>query len=296
MSILRKENLFYGALAVITIFATGCATHKIVVPPITQQTTVQYHPGKFVWHDLLTQNVSAAKKFYGGLFGWEFEAIDDTLYTLIKLNGNAIGGIVYSDLKKDVNESQWLSYLSVADVDKAVHYFEENDGQVLRKPWNLKARGRVAVVTDPQGALLVLIKSVNGDPPDKKPTTNDWLWDELLAGDTHSATSFYRNLIGYDEEIIDKKNERSYHILKYEEKPRAGVVKNPWPKVRPNWLPYVRVEDPVSVAKHAAELGGKIIFAPQLEVRKGSVGIIGDPTGAAVAIQKWPIEDPKGGE
>ncbi len=29
--------------------------------------------GKFVWHDLVTDDPAAARRFYGSLLGWEFE-------------------------------------------------------------------------------------------------------------------------------------------------------------------------------------------------------------------------------
>jgi hypothetical protein len=34
-------------------------------------------------------------------------------------------------------------------------------------------------------------------------------------------------------------------------------------------------------------LGGRVILAPRHEVRNGMVAIIGDPTGAAFAVQQW---------
>jgi hypothetical protein len=30
-------------------------------------------PGRFVWFDLMSKDVNAAKRFYGALFGWRFE-------------------------------------------------------------------------------------------------------------------------------------------------------------------------------------------------------------------------------
>ena len=53
-------------------------------------------PGEFVWHDLVTDDQSACRAFYGALFGWTFEAGDgiDPGYTIIKHDGVPIGGIV----------------------------------------------------------------------------------------------------------------------------------------------------------------------------------------------------------
>jgi len=275
----------------VLFLGTGCSAKKLVVPAVTETPTLKYHEGKFVWHDLLTDKLPEVKKFYGGLFGWEFEGKDDPKapYTLIKLNGEPIGGIVYTDLKKDLNESQWLSYLSVADVDSAARYIEKNGGTIHRKPWNLANRGRLTVVSDPQGALLVLIKTTGGDPSDREPGVNVWLWNELFASDDAAAVKFYEDLVGYTHESQTVRDTAEYHVMKTGETARAGILLNPFEAVRPNWLPYVRVEDPAALIEKVEALGGKVALAPREDIRKGSVALIIDPSGAAVAIQRWPF-------
>jgi hypothetical protein len=53
---------------------TACVGTQFSVPGITPKPTGTYHVGKFVWFDLLTDDVSGAKRFYGELFNWKFEA------------------------------------------------------------------------------------------------------------------------------------------------------------------------------------------------------------------------------
>jgi hypothetical protein len=60
-------------------------------------------------------------------------------------------------------------------------------------------------------------------------------------------------------------------------------------EVRAHWLPYLRVEDPGSLAARVEELGGKLLLAPSDAARRGSVAIVLDPSGAPVAFQKWPV-------
>jgi len=67
------------------------------------------------------------------------------------------------------------------------------------------------------------------------------------------------------------------------------VVVHSLEDVRSHWLPYVRVADPESLAARVEELGGTILLAPGDAVRKGSVAIVLDPSGAPVAFQKWPV-------
>jgi len=208
-------NLFIGIMlfGLILGIGTGCSTKKVVVPAVTQTPTNIYHEGTFVWHDLLTDKLPEVKTFYGELFGWEFEGEDNPRapYTLIKLNGKPIGGIVYSDLKKDVNESQWISYLSVADVDSAAQFIEQNGGTIYRQPWDLANRGRLAVVSDAQGALLVLFRASEGDPAESEPEMNEWLWNELnnkkcWADTIQCANLFEQAKAMFQEQIQDAWN------------------------------------------------------------------------------------------
>ena len=47
-------------------------------------------PGKFVWQDLVTQDVAEARAFYGALFGWTFREGDR--YIQVLHEGEPIGG------------------------------------------------------------------------------------------------------------------------------------------------------------------------------------------------------------
>jgi len=71
MKAVQRNFLFMVLLAV---FLSACTTTKVIVPPVTDPPTNTHLTGEFVWYDLITSDVAAAKRFYGGLFGWEFEA------------------------------------------------------------------------------------------------------------------------------------------------------------------------------------------------------------------------------
>jgi predicted enzyme related to lactoylglutathione lyase len=181
-----------------------------------------------------------------------------------------------------------LSYLSVADVDAAVKQFKQQNCEIHRKPFDLPDRGRVAVVSDPQGAVVVLIRSNSGDPEDVEAKPGEWLWTELLTQDDDAASTFYQQLLGYDDKVSEGAEGRQYHVLSKDDIPRAGIVKNPWENIPANWLPYILVNDPQAVSDKARELGGTIFLAPKQDIRQGSVALIADPTGAGFAVQKWP--------
>ncbi|UCD24814.1 MAG: VOC family protein, partial [Gemmatimonadota bacterium] len=241
--------------------AIGCApAPRVVLPPISPTPTNEYQIGKVVWHDLLTQDLDGVKRFYGELFGWQFqEDPEDATYTVVSHGGRPIGGIVYLDGNGDeVNRSQWVSYLSVADVDHAVRQVRDAGGTVHTEPVDLAERGRLAVVSDPQGALVALVRSTSGDPIDGDPPINEWLWTELWTTDVTAAEEFYHQLVGYEFETRELYEETTYRVFMRDGKPRAGILEIQREGIPPNWLAYVRVEDPVSLAARVEALGGRV--------------------------------------
>lgn len=274
----------------------ACAGKPPNVPPVTPDATGVHHVGKFVWYDLITDDVEAVKRFYGGLFGWEFEAdgSENDPYVEVYHHGRPIAGIVYMEpVEQEHDISQWVSWMSVADVDEAVALVERAGGQVHRSPRNLPPRGRYAIVSDPQGALFAVLRSDSGDPPDTREVTEfGWLWTELWTRDKDAAIRFYRRLAGFETETADAGVNRPYTVLIRDEHARAGVGElDPTSEFRPNWLPYIEVDDPVAVVARVEGLGGKVWMAPDPDVRGATVGVIQDPSGAVLAIQKWPPDD-----
>ena len=56
----------------------------------------EYTPGTFSWADLTTPDQSAAKSFYGELFGWEAEDLpigDDVFYSIMRLDDKDVAAI-----------------------------------------------------------------------------------------------------------------------------------------------------------------------------------------------------------
>lgn len=250
------------------------------------------HPGQFVWFDLLTHRPGAVEPFYAALFGWTFEAQAgrDNPYKVIRAGGQPIGGIVdVSARKADVPEPVWLSYVSVPDVDKAAADVRQRNGKVLKEPLDLGRAARAAVVTDPAGALLGLARIAKGDPPEAVATApGRFLWVEYVAEDAESALGFYRETFGYAAERLEG-TAVPYWVLRTAGVSRAGLFQRPWSGVRSNWLPYVLVADAAAAAQKARSLGGKVLLEPRADVRSGTLALVTDPSGAALALQQWPI-------
>lgn len=247
--------------------------------------------GRFVWHDLMTKDVSTARRFYSDLLGWRFEDTrrGDRPYVLARAQGAPVAGIV--DVSAIANAgSQWLSFMGVADVDKAVTDVRSNGGKVLVAPRDPVPMARVAVITDPQGAPLGLAQLRRDVPDPASPATHRFFWHEYLARDAGQALEFYKRLAGYESTISESRLGVEYHVLR-KTRGRAGLFQLPpaAADVQPNWLPYVLVDDPAALGARAQSLGGRILVAAAPERRNGSLVVIADPGGAPLALQKYPF-------
>jgi predicted enzyme related to lactoylglutathione lyase len=283
--------LFLGA----ALIAGGCAGTKLTAPAITATPTDVSLPGKFVWVDLLTDDLAGAKQFYGELFGWTFETVQGTdNYVTIRNDGELAGGILEVKRKKEHDSvAQWLGYISVANVDDTVKIYESKGGELHYGPVDIPGRGRAAVVSDSQGAYVALLRSETGDPLDRSetPGENAFTWVDYVANDPDEAFAFMADTFGWKHEVHHQTDDGVYYVFRQGDKPRAGLFKNPWPNVRPNWLPYVRVSDAQSATEKVKSLGGSVILEPSEEVRAGSVAVVVDPAGAGFVLQKYPFKE-----
>jgi len=134
------------------------------------------------------------------------------------------------------------------------------------------------------------VSSPTGDPPLDRTEVGALVWTELWTRDGDSSLSFYEALVGYDHSAFDHRAGGDYYLLEKGGTRQAGVLVYNLDGVQPNWLPYVLVEDPTPLVQKVEGLGGRVIFPPSPEARGGSVAVIADPSGAAITIQKWPME------
>lgn len=284
-------------VALVALLVASCAAVSVNLPPIAEGATGVRHNGKVVWRDLLTNTPEASKHFYGELFGWEFEEPGIIFgiggaggYTLIRHNGRLIGGIVDTNsLDKRDNISQWITTMSVTDIDVAAGRVAGTGGSVISPPQRIGSRGQMAIVEDPTGAVFAMIQTSDGDPPDHESDYDGWLWDELWTSDVDSATEFYRSVIGFQHTDHDVED-RSYRVLKTDDTPRAGVLANPFEGERPVWVNYLRVRDPSAITARVEDLGGRILVEARDRPIGGQVAFIAGPSGAGVALQTWPLD------
>ncbi len=263
------------------LLLAGCASQSPELPVIgTPGTTL---PGKVVWHDLVTPDLEKSRNFYGELFGWRFEELSDG-YLLARNEGRPVAGLARLDGTQ--HTGHWLPLLSVTDIVQAQETTLAADGKVVLKAFQLKGRGEVAVLKDPEGAAFGVLQSSHGDPEDQVPALNTWMWNEIWTDNVAGAAAYYDKLFGYELGSARIGNV-TYAYLKRDGKPRVGLLTKPDPEIGNTWLCYLRVADVAAVTAEAKALGGTVLMAPNSKVRNGSVAILADPTGAGFVVQEW---------
>ena len=250
--------------------------------------------GKFIWYDLITEDIDAAKQFYSGLFDWTFEETTGPRgndYVLAKSGNVYVAGLVPMAEPADGTDiSRWLPFVSVDDVDAAVARSTAGGGRVAASARDVPL-GRVAAIIDPQGAVIGLASSDIGDPDDATTAAKPGrvVWTELLASDVDAAAVFYSAVVGYQTKTIERRG-GEYVMLENDGIRRAGIFRNPMDGWEPEWLTFFAVSDPAAVAARVESLGGEVLIAPTPEVREGTLALVTDPSGAVLALQKWPLQ------
>jgi hypothetical protein len=274
--------------------ATAADAPKL--PPLTSVSGSTRLPGKFVWADLVTDDVPAARTFYARLFGWTFR--DYGNYTIASNDERPLCGMFQRP--RPANQPQakprWIGFISVTSVERAQRAVTRAGGRVLAAPRKMPERGAQAIFADAEGVVFGVVKSGSGDPQDFLPEPGDWIWIQLLSRNARNAAEFYREVGGY--ELIEKApgTASSDYVLTSKGYARAAVRTIPGGKeqIQPNWLPFVRVKNVGESVAQAKQLGGKALIEPKAELFAGKVAVIADPTGAAIGLLEWSGDQLKG--
>jgi len=111
---------------------------------------------------------------------------------------------------------------------------------------------------------------------------NPFVHVELHTRDPERAEKFYEELFDWKFEDVPEKD---YTIIKVGEGTGGGIMKSPMPpNARPQWVPYVLVDDIAATTEKATSLGATVLIDVTEAPGIGSFNMLLDPTGAAFAL------------
>lgn len=252
--------------------------------------------GSHVWYELMTTDPDGAKAFYEKVVpGWTIsESIPgDQDYRMIgRGDGGFVGGFMglTDAMCEQGARPMWMGYVGADDVDETVRRVEAKGGKALMPAFNIP-QGRIAMVADPQGNPIYVMKPV---PPESNPDAQSDVydataeqrvgWNELSTPDPVAARQFYGDLFGWTSEDFMPMGEFGEYRFWNNQGSTMGAVFGVMPGGEAGWRYYLRVPS-ISAAVEAVKAGGGSITSGPHDVPGGDHVIVGkDPQGATFAL------------
>jgi predicted enzyme related to lactoylglutathione lyase len=127
-------------------------------------------PYSFCWNELHARGFDGVKPFYGAVFGWDPQPFGPPSegqppYFVWNLGDRGIGGGMEMEAgAPDEVPSYWLTWFAVEDRDATVEQAQALGASVLMTGMEMPGVGKMAVLSDPQGATFGILQ---GEQPDE---------------------------------------------------------------------------------------------------------------------------------
>ncbi|HZD31988.1 MAG TPA: VOC family protein [Candidatus Angelobacter sp.] len=244
--------------------------------------------GKFSWYELMTSDTKAAGKFYSDVVGWTTQEMPGggEPYTVFNLGKVGIAGMLAMP-----QHTGWVGYISVDDVDAHVEKIVEAGGKLWRPATDIPGILRFAVMSDPQGAAIVVFTPNPAMPSPERPAppaSGTIGWHELYTSDLEGGFAFYNKLFGWTKvSDMDMGPMGVYRIFDegdHKEMGDGGMM-NKDPQIPVSvWNFYFHVDSIKSAVERVKSGGGKVLNGP-MQVPGGAWVIqCQDPQGAMFAL------------
>lgn len=247
--------------------------------------------GRFAWHELLTADTEAAKRFYSDVVGWTAQASQNAGpgYTVFLGGGMPAAGLMQTPAGMGT-PPMWFGYVEVDDVDATVKEATQIGGTLMGDIKSMEGVGRFALLRDPQGAMIGVVTSARPLPPETDPKPGEFSWHELITEDLDGGIKFYDTLFGWKEQSeMDMGEFGKYRMFGRDRFTYGGMMRKAPEMPVSTWLYYASV---TGTADQAAERGVKVgakIFNGPMEVPGGDrIAAMFDPQGAAFAVHSKP--------
>ncbi|GAA3497658.1 MULTISPECIES: VOC family protein [Streptomyces] len=252
--------------------------------------SARHAPGTPCWVSLMVRGLDATEQFYGALFGWEFRPGPRPLgpYVRAVLDGHAVAGIGVLPPDRRL-PAAWTPYFASDDVDLTAEVVRSCGGTVGVGPLSADGAGRLALASDPCGAVFGIWEAADGSVPGVSGRPGTPAWNELATFETTNVAKFYETVFGYDEEPVVSAD-LDYVTLRLDGRPVTGVhgLGNALPRDRgPHWTTYFTVADTDDAVDQVLHLGGQLLGGPR-DTAHGRVATVADPEGARFALVRGP--------
>ena len=275
-----------------------------------------YIPGVPCWIDTSQPDPEAALAFYSGLFGWAFEDVmpegSDIRYFIGRIRGGDVAA-VGSVPQGAPPMAMWNTYVWVESADETAAKAQAAGGGVLMAPFDVMGAGRMAVLTDSEGAVFSLWEAKDHKGAQIVNEHGSLNFNVLSTRDPEGATAFYGAVFGWKTLDLpagvmwtlpgygDHLEERSPGLR--EQMAQMGApdgfidvvaalnpIADDQPETPAHWGVTFAVDDADATAHKATALGGKVIAGPR-DAPWTRMAVLEDPQGATFIASQFVLEN-----
>ena len=277
-----------------------------------------YIPGVPCWIDTSQPDPEEAALFYVGLFGWELEDVmppdSPGKYLIARLRGGDVAAVA-SQAEGSPPTATWNTYVWVESADEAADEVRAAGGQVLTEPFDVGDAGRMAVVSDPEGAAFCVWQANRHKGAQIVNEAGSLNFNTLNTRDLEGAKAFYGSVFGWKALDLGGDGGVMWQLPGYgdfleqrdpglqERMAEAGApdgfadvvaaaapIADDQPGTPAHWSVTFAVDDADATAGKAKELGGTVLVPP-FDAPWVRMTVISDPQGATFIASKFVPEN-----
>ncbi len=246
----------------------------------------------FIWYELMASDHNAAFEFYSQVLGWTKaqNPFAGPEYTIVNAGPHNVGGLMTLPAEACAAGAKpcWMAYLGVDDIDATIARVTKTGGKLVREPADIPGIGRWAIVTDPHGAHMIVMKPFSTEAPPPVPTDALGIvgWRELHAGDGTQATQWYTDMFGWDVvQEMDMGPMGKYRLFSTGSgQAEGGIMTKMADTPTPYWTFYFNVDGVEAAMARVNAAGGKVLMGPHQVPGGMWIAYIADPQGAMFGV------------
>jgi predicted enzyme related to lactoylglutathione lyase len=275
-----------------------------------------YIPGVPCWIDSSQPDPKAALPFYSGLFGWEFKNVmpegSGGDYYIGYIGGGDVAA-VGSIPEGAPPVATWNTYIWVDSADEAATKALKAGGGVAAEPFDVMTAGRMAVLTDPEGAAFSVWQAKDHKGAKIVNANGSLNFNGLATRDAEGAKAFYGAVFGWKTleqptgsfwtlpgygDHLEERNPGLRQQMGQMGAPGGFIdvvaALNPIAKnddtTLAHWNVTFAADDVVATAAKVKELGGEVVKGP-FDAPWTRLAVIKDPQGATFVAGQFVLEN-----
>ena len=260
--------------------------------------TLQNQTLDFVWTDLSSYDLDGARRFYGAIFGWQFQdmskmapvdlqdpyGMDQVTYLVGYQGEQARAGLFDMPpfFSKISMPAFWMSYVQVDDVAAVVTRAKRVKGVMVDVEPTPFGQGTMALIRDPSGAGFTCYQGSDLRAKGSGNVYGQLTWNALITSKIRLVAPFYEDALGLrvvatatgSADLVNADGKAIASLHELPDKTRGEKV---------YWLPFFAVDTLTAFGNRVEKAGGAHLASFDALSATPSA-LFSDPEGAVFAV------------